>query len=466
MTVRHILIIGGGASGVILAAHLLREGAAGLRVTLVEPRGRLGQGIAYDTPHDAHLLNTRSGAMSAFADRPDHFLDWLTGHGLPSDPQGFVPRHLYADYLESLLVDDERLRWERQECVSLATRRGGIVAGLADGRMILADDAVLATGHLLAGAGTMPDDPFASLPGNTPHDPLAANHPASDPWHAPLPEDPQARVLILGTGLTMVDRVMRLLDADHRGEIVILSRRGLLPRVNAPSRPIALDRADLPLGAGAGYALGWLRAQVRWHEARGGDWRDIVDGARVHLALWWQSVPEGTRARFLRHARRFWEVHRHRIPQPVSRRLEAALASGQVRLLTGRVASVERDGAGFRVRLALRGGTEAVLKVAQISDGRGLLRDPERHAPPLLRDLLRSGLGRIDPLRIGLEVGADGRVIPRVGTSPAPLHAIGPAARVASWEALAIVDIRAQAAELTARLIAGPAAEARCCPGE
>lgn len=446
---RHILIIGGGASGIILAAHLLQDGPAGLRLTLVEKRDRLGQGVAYDTPHDSHLLNTRSGAMSAFVDRPDHFLDWLADQGIHADPQGFVPRHLYAAYLESLVIGDDRLRWEQQECVGLsAVGADRVLAELSDGTGILADTAVLATGHLLQGA-TQPDldDPFGTF------------SEVSDPWHAPLPADPGARVLIVGTGLTMVDRVMRLLDAGHRGEIVILSRRGLLPRVNGPSRPIELDRADLPLGAGAGYALGWLRAQVRWHESRGGDWRDIVDGARGHLALWWQSVPPETRSRFLRHARRFWEIHRHRIPAPVAARLDAARGTGQVRLITGRMLSAEPKGNGLRATLRRRNRTVETLDVAQISDGRGLLRDPERHTTPLMRDLLNSGLGRIDALRIGLEVTPDGRVVPRPGTPPSPIFAIGPAARSASWEALAIVDIRAQAAALTAQLTSPPSGE-------
>ena len=440
MSARHILIVGGGASGVILAAHLLRAETPPM-ITLVERRGRLGQGIAYDTPHAAHLLNTRAGAMSAFADRPDDFLDWLRGRGLPPDPQGFVPRHLYADYLEALVSGDARLNWVQEDCVALAIpARGGIAAELSDGRTVLADAAVLATGHLLA--GNRPEvlrDPFDA--------------PASDPWHAPLPEDRQARVLILGTGLTMVDRVMRLLDAGHEGEIAILSRHGLLPRVNGPSRPVELDRADLPLGAGAGYTLGWLRAQVRWHEARGGDWRDIVDGARGHLELWWQSVPDETRGRFLRHARRFWEIHRHRIPVAVARRLDAARASGQVRLLTGRLSAVEPAAEGFVARIRLRGASEISLPVAQISDGRGLLRDPETHAPALLRDLLRSGLGQIDPLGIGLLVEPDGHVTPRAAGRRAPIYAIGPAARSASWEAVAIVDIRKQADALARHLV-------------
>ncbi len=45
----HVLIIGGGGSGVMMAAHLLSRPDAGFRVTIVEGRHMLGCGVAYST---------------------------------------------------------------------------------------------------------------------------------------------------------------------------------------------------------------------------------------------------------------------------------------------------------------------------------------------------------------------------------------------------------------------------------
>src|ERR1700689_5103932 len=74
---RRVIIIGGGASGVLLACHLLRRPVNKLEVTLVEKRPDVGRGIAYHTANPDHLLNVRAANMSAFPDEPDHFWRWV-----------------------------------------------------------------------------------------------------------------------------------------------------------------------------------------------------------------------------------------------------------------------------------------------------------------------------------------------------------------------------------------------------
>ena len=76
MKTDRILIVGGGASGVILAAHLLKCGPDTLNVALVERRPSFGAGIAYSTDEPDHLLNTRASGTggSAFGNGA-----WATG---------------------------------------------------------------------------------------------------------------------------------------------------------------------------------------------------------------------------------------------------------------------------------------------------------------------------------------------------------------------------------------------------
>jgi uncharacterized NAD(P)/FAD-binding protein YdhS len=48
-TGKHVVVIGGGASGVLLACHLLRNNDDDICVTLIEKRPTVGRGMAYST---------------------------------------------------------------------------------------------------------------------------------------------------------------------------------------------------------------------------------------------------------------------------------------------------------------------------------------------------------------------------------------------------------------------------------
>src|ERR1700733_6828106 len=64
--VRTIAIIGGGFSGSVLAARLLRRPPAEpSRIVLIERRAQLGRGVAYQATVHQPLLNVPAGRMSA-----------------------------------------------------------------------------------------------------------------------------------------------------------------------------------------------------------------------------------------------------------------------------------------------------------------------------------------------------------------------------------------------------------------
>src|SRR5690606_3721241 len=104
-TSKSIVIIGGGASGVLLAAHLLRDPDPDLRVTLLERQGQFGQGLAYSARHRNHRVNVPARGMSAFPDDPEHFWRWLQRKEPSKHVSSwtFVPRRLYGTYLEDIL---------------------------------------------------------------------------------------------------------------------------------------------------------------------------------------------------------------------------------------------------------------------------------------------------------------------------------------------------------------------------
>jgi uncharacterized NAD(P)/FAD-binding protein YdhS len=67
-----IAIIGGGVSGSLVAAQVLRHAASPLHLLLIERSGPPGRGVAYGTQCPDHLLNVPAGRMGAFPEEPDH----------------------------------------------------------------------------------------------------------------------------------------------------------------------------------------------------------------------------------------------------------------------------------------------------------------------------------------------------------------------------------------------------------
>src|ERR1700758_1849295 len=126
---RSIAIVGGGASGALMTAHLLNRAGGDARLTLIEPGAEIGRGLAYATENESHRLNVRASNMSAFPDDADHFWRWLKANGHRGEDRFcFVPRAVYGRYLASLIedrladADAPRVRWLRKTVVGLAQR--------------------------------------------------------------------------------------------------------------------------------------------------------------------------------------------------------------------------------------------------------------------------------------------------------------------------------------------------------
>ena len=444
---KHVLIIGGGASGALFACHLLGDPTRSVTVTLIEKRQDAGRGIAYSTADPNHLLNVRAANMSAFPDQPDHFWHWLCARENNDRPQNcgdpfcFVPRNMYGKYIADLLSafldkDNPRrsLRVVRGECVSISQPESGVTITLADGSRERGDITVIATGH---DASALCDEYCV------------------DPWttHAEAGVAPNARIVILGTGLTMVDYVLSLILSDHRAPIVAMSRRGLQPQGHRPVRPHLIDRAAIPLGAPATALFRWLRTTIEKNAAQGGDWRSIVDGIRPFTQEIWQNLSVSSRRSLLEHARSWWDVHRHRMAPEVEARINDAIASGLLTVLAAKLIAIG-PGATCAVVRYRRRGQFAIqsMKADRIVDCRQISGVPLRITNPAVRSLLDAGLARLDPLGIGIDITPECAVVDRSGVPSERLFAIGPVTRAAFWEIVAVPDIRNQCAALANRL--------------
>ncbi len=336
----HVAIIGGGFSGTLMAINLLHGGARA--VTLIERApARLGRGLAYGAAQASHVLNVRAANMSAFPDAPEHFTGWLARRGAGSDAS-FATRTDYGAYLAEQLAQARaaapgRLTVRSAEAIDLDLAGSAARVTLGDGTALTPDVVILASGNL----------PPHDLPG---FGGLPAPCYISDPWLPGMADGLRDDdiVLLLGTGLTAVDCALTLDRAGFGGRIVALSRRGLLPHRHAPE-PDFTPLNDRPgeLGADLIHAV---RAR-----ARAVGWRNAVDELRPFTSDIWRAAGPAEQARFLRHLRPFWDVHRHRLAPQVGARIEALMAQGRLEIAAGKIESVTPVADGLELIWRIRG---------------------------------------------------------------------------------------------------------------
>ena len=440
----HLTIIGGGFSGTLLAINLLRYGA--MRVTLVEHRvDRLGKGVAFGSAMPDHVLNVRAGNMSAFPDQPDHFAQWLTRDTAPDitrDNGGFATRATYGRYLASLLDAARTNAGDRFDII--ADRAIDLTMSSQQCRVVLQSGRTIATDLVALAPGNLPPHDLAAF-GD-----LASPLYISEPWGSDIAHGlgPDDRILLLGTGLTAVDCIQTLDTAGFGGAILALSRRGLVPRSHRPATPTP------PLTEKPAACCASLLRSIRARAMAVG-WRNAVDELRPFTQDIWRAAPPVERARFLRHARPYWDVHRHRIAPQVAERLDGMRTQGRLTIAAGKIVDAHAQADGLAVRWRARGeDREQAIHVARVVNCTGPLADLRRADDPLLRSLADRGAIRPDALSIGIDTDRQGHAITQDGHAQSRLLVVGPMTRGAHWEIVAVPDIRRQTWDL-ARALTG-----------
>jgi len=438
-----IAVVGAGFSGTIAAIQLRRRLPAALAIYLIERSGQFARGIAYANSKVAHLLNVRAANMSAFPDDLGHFERWLETNAarwpdelIRTSAGSFATRRLYGRYLEATLHSEiaasggtVRLLTEEVRGLEQTPEGGQLVC--QGGKTIAVRGVVLATG---------------SLPTNRNCDGVEFR----DPW---APEalaglDPLAPVLIVGTGLTMVDLVLSLQTQGFRGPIIALSRRGLVPQPHeAIGQSWSAPEFPEHIRASALLLLRAIRAELRAAADQKIGWRAVIDSLRPQTASLWRGLPAVERGRFLRHIRPYWDIHRHRMAPPAAELVDRLRAGGTLRVLRGRIREVQ-PGAGLAIVQydSCPSGRRETLAVQRVIYATGL--QGVRASGGLAAALLASGQARLDGQGLGLDVTQGLNIIDGNGEVARNLWALGPIVRGTFWECLAVPDIRQQADQL------------------
>jgi uncharacterized NAD(P)/FAD-binding protein YdhS len=455
---QRVAIVGGGAAGALAAVHLLREPRerGGLEIELIDRTGTFGAGVAYGTDDPLHLLNVPAVRMGAIHGHPEHFHEWLAERGEPVGEEAFLPRGVYATYIRDLLTRAEReaagarLRRRGGEVASIAEQHGPGVAPLeltfADGERLEADRVILALGPLGSG------DPI-----RVPPELKKSGVYVADPWAAGALDEVRSdsSVLIVGTGLTMVDVALSLGEIEGGPRIRAVSRHGLVPRRHR--RDLTnLRRFHIPMETGElEPVVAAVFAQICRVAKQGDDWRDVIDSMRPVSPQLWRSLRLEDKERFLAEFQRLWDVHRFRMAPDVADRFAELEASGRLVTEANAIVSVEPHGERARVFLRTPGSHELdTVEVDRVINCSGAGCDLRRQAPPVLAGLLAAGRARADELGLGLDVSEEGAVLDAEGAESERVFVVGSLRKGVEWEAIGVTEIRDHSGAIARQIVA------------
>jgi uncharacterized NAD(P)/FAD-binding protein YdhS len=456
---RSIAIIGGGFCGMMTLIQIAGQTREKVNVTLFYKGPTLARGTAFSTYSDSHLLNVAAKNMSAYPDQPDHFVNWLSGKeqftGMKAEDLAglYLPRNIYGRYLQDAkkelfekknplanikCIMSEVLSVERKDKVFLIT--------CSDASTSIVDKVILASGnhlprpllhpsHLLHGSESYYPDPWseASVSGTSEGKP----------------------VMIIGTGLTMIDVVIGLNEKNFQGKIIAVSPNGfhILPHRPHEVYTDILEEIKAPYDLANLFRI--FRKHVRKVKSENKSGETVVDALRSKTQEIWQALSLDDRKRFMLHVRHLWGVARHRLPAEIHASIHKMIDEGRLEIIAGRIQDVELQAGHFTVRIQKRSDREIFTgEVQRLINCTGPESDPAKFNSPVFKQLLDDKLVCVDDMRLGLRSTPEGRIIDPEGKTNMDLFVMGSLLRGTLWETTAVPELRVQAKEIASLVLA------------
>lgn len=451
-----IAIVGSGFSGTMTAINLIQMLPSNhqTHITLIEKSGIFAQGVAYSTQDPYHLLNVRAIRMGAFSDNPEHFYQWTQEHenlwkqyfpALTVHPEDYVPRKLYALYLHFLFEQAKQeaknkhitlLCLSNEAIAAIPIKGDQLKITLNNDRSLITNFLVLATnfqtsqniqidpnlppGHYIDNIWNLPYNSFLSL---------------SDFSHLKT----NSRIVIVGSGLTMVDAAVTLIKKGYPGEILAISKHGHLPephheKIDVPP-PNALHKYPIQLLP----LFKYVKEECIAAEKKGVDWRAIIDSLRPFAVSLWEALSLNDKKRFVRHVLSFWNKYRHRIPPSSFKIIQTHQQNGKLRVIKGNVKALHKSNKQISVE------TNQSIIADYVLNCSGPQLNIKKTTNPLLKNLLQNELVTPDPLNMGISVDDHYKVIGKINCS---IYAMGQLLTGQKLETVAVPELRNQCAHI------------------
>ncbi|MBT3552010.1 MAG: NAD(P)-binding protein [Rhodospirillaceae bacterium] len=468
-----IAIVGGGYIGAAAAIHLSRVSRQALNIVIIDPSAVLGGGVAFSAKDPDHRLNAPTRVHFLYPGNTESFTEWHGSSGAQAaDPESvaadgrvFARRADFGAYVSSELDIHRAENPSHSTITHISNMATSLAKQGAGWRLTLSSGAPLGASVVLV----TPCNLAPAVP--SPFRELSA-HPAvyTNPWDlAQLSEIPaDAKLLIVGTGLTMADLAVTLLRDGPGRRITAVSRRGLYPlaqRSHPPSEtvwealirpvPAFVERHGVPKSALA--VLRAHRADIAQLAAEGIEWQVAFDELRDAAHRLWPSLPAAEQQRYFRHLSPWYETHRFRLPPQTGAKLDNYRQDGRLKYRAGFLTHASDEDGRLRVGFRARGqNLETETLYDAVINCTGPERDPARAGNLLLAQMIGDDIAAASPFGMGLEVDQECRSLSADGAVMENLHIIGPMTRSRFGEINGIPTIAQQvhrvAGEITARL--------------
>ena len=445
-------IIGGGFSGCLLAYHLL-EKTEDLQVVIFNKSSRIGPGLAYQPQSSKMLLNVKAGKMSAFPSLPADFVDWLIQvNAYPQKTKAeisntFASRELYGRYLETSWESTQkkyadRIRIVMEEVIDVTKPEKDFLIYTKD-TIFPTQYCVLATGNEIPRNPSITNDSFYQ----------SSNY-FQNPWSVNCELiDEKKPILIIGTGLTMVDTVQLLREKKKCGTIYCISTHGfkILPQGD-PENTFDGILTKMKIENRLDALLTQFNVAKKEISKNKGSLELLINYFRPYTGSLWQGFTLEERSFFLRHLRHKWGVARHRIPPISYEQINNELLENKLIILAGIIKQFHEKPYGIDVVYTIPStNKEATIHVASVINCTGPETDVSKMERGLLAKLHNSQLIQPDELKLGIQVSVNDFNIKNIHNTQ-NFYAIGNLLRGELWESTAINELREQAVQLSLQI--------------
>lgn len=452
---RVVVVVGGGFSGAATAIHLSRLADQAYDIRIVEPRSAAGMGIAHSAADPDLRLNGPASIHAPYPDAPGAFGEWMSATGeLSADPSAtaanglvFARRGAFGRYMASELDRYARsnpggssIEHIRQQAVRATPGVSGVEVELQHGQRIRADYCVLALGWNEVGTPR-------ELSGVT-----SAAGWFGNPWQTDRFDaiGRNAKVLLIGSGLTASDTFAVLAARGHQGPVTALSRRGLRPASQNPHRalrsmwervfdanPAILQELGTPVSLRGTLAL--LRSRIAQVDEASSSWHVPFDEFRDAAWVLWNAWSPAEQRQYLRHAKSWYDAFRFRNPPQTEAIVRAGVERGQLGFAAGRLRGARALGDGMEVAFESRQDRSIrQVHADAIINCTGPQPRPGASRNPFWQSVLRDGVARDAPCGAGVDVDMAGRLLDARGRAHERMFAVGPPTIGRFAEAIAV----------------------------